>query len=508
VKVGKGNITDLSKGAPDGPLRADICVIGSGPAGATAAADLAAAGKDVLILEEGGDRTGMQLTGRDGPMYDQLYMDRGGRMTEDMSISVLQGRVLGGGGVINASDVVPMPAAVLAHWRKIYGLTELTDTVWAPFAAQALKDLSANPIPDEQLNRANRIVLDGARKLGLAAEVMHHNRVGCQGTGTCLIGCPINAKRNPRFVAIPKALGAGARVAIRTRAVRISESADGVSIACKRLDSRGYHEIGEAEVRCGKAILAANAIGSAHLLLRSGLGGSLVGRHLSLQPQLPVLARFKEPVVAFRGIPQAVAVTAGETADAERGLGGWRIEPIMGTPGIVGSLMPIAGLRAKELMTAYSHMAAVLVLVPDASTGSVVVGRGHRPVVRYDHTDDHKARLRAGAKATARIYLAMGALEVMVPTAPPVTVRTEEELALIDDLPLVPASAPMISAHQQGGTRMATSADRGVIDPSGRVYGTQGVYVFDSGGFPSTSSTHTMTPIIAMAHCLSARMLG
>ena len=87
-----GAILDASKEAVPDELTVEICIIGSGCGGGTAAWDLAKAGREVLVLEEGADYTGTKLTQRDGAMYDQLYMDRGGRSTTDLSISVLQGR--------------------------------------------------------------------------------------------------------------------------------------------------------------------------------------------------------------------------------------------------------------------------------------------------------------------------------------------------------------------------------------------------------------------------------
>ena len=58
-------------------------------------------------------------------------MDRGGRVTEDASISVLQGRVLGGGGVINACDVV-RPRRRTQFWKNKYGLTAFAPEKLAP----------------------------------------------------------------------------------------------------------------------------------------------------------------------------------------------------------------------------------------------------------------------------------------------------------------------------------------------------------------------------------------
>lgn len=126
--------------------------------------------------------------------------------------------MLGGGPVVNMADVVPIPDGVLRHWQKKHGLTELLPPeALAPFRAKALEYFSANPIAPEQINRANGLLRQGAEKLGLRGEVMLHNRVGCRGLGTCMLGCPLGAKQNTRFVSIPKAVDKGARFFLRAR---------------------------------------------------------------------------------------------------------------------------------------------------------------------------------------------------------------------------------------------------------------------------------------------------
>ncbi len=504
-----GAIIDLSKLAPKPRLDAEICIVGSGCGGGTAARVLAEAGRDVVVLEEGADLTGAALTQRDAAMYDQLYMDRGGRATADQSISILQGRALGGGGVINACDVVPIPDAVLAFWQKRRGLSDFSPRALAPHARAALEDLSATRIVEGQLNRANQLLRAGAEALGLRGENMLHNRVGCLGLGTCLIGCPANAKRNPRFVSIPMAVDAGARFYLRARAVRVEDADSELKrVLVRTLDPKGYHEQRSFEVHAKVVILAANAVASAQLLLRSGIGNRHVGQNLTLQPQLPVTAFFDERIDAFRGIPQAYAVTHHERIDPDRGLEGYRIEAIMGTPGIVSTMFPYTGAEGKRLMTDYNHVAAALLLVPDAPSGTIDVSDTGRPLVSYDHRDEHKQRLRAAIKTAARIYLAAGARRVLVPTLPPLEIRSKAELSKVDALAFQPVTAPLLSAHQQGGVCFAPSAKDGAADPDGQVYGTRDVYVFDSSGFPSSSSTHTMAPIITVSRYLSARLLS
>lgn len=504
----KGEIVDLSRQAPPQGHAVDVLVVGSGCGGSTAAWDLARAGREVLVLEEGGDRTGLQLTQRDGEMYDDLYMDRGGRATEDLGIAVLQGRALGGGGVVNCSDVVPIGDPVLRCWQARFGLSGFSPEALLPHTRRALEDLHARRPREDQQNRNNQLLREGAQKLGWRGEVMMHNRVGCAGLGTCMIGCPADAKMGPRFVAVPGALKAGARFWLRARAVRIEGGAGELkTVRVRRLDAAGHREGEEITVRARTVILAANAIASAQLLLRSGLGNEHVGRHLSLQPQLPVTAFFDEEVRLFHGIPQSYAVTQFEEPDdARRGWWGYRIEAIGGTPGIVASLLPRLGAEGKELMQRYPHMAAVLCLLPDEPRGTVRVERSGRLRIGYRLDEEQKARFRAAAASAARLFFAAGAREVLVPCVPPIVLRSTGDLPRLDALSLAPCTAPLLSAHQQGTVRFAPSEKEGGADPQGQVYGTRGVYVFDSSGFPTSASSHTMAPIIAVSHFLSAQL--
>ncbi|MGB9338281.1 MAG: GMC family oxidoreductase N-terminal domain-containing protein [Polyangiales bacterium] len=504
-----GAIVDLSKEALPESITAEICVIGSGSGGATAARLLAEAGHEVLVLEEGRDLVGPERTQRDGPMYDQLYMDRGGRTSHDLSVSVLQGRVLGGGGVVNTCDVVPIPEGVLRHWTGKYGLEDFAPAQFKRFQQDALADLSANRIPDDMVNKANKLLRDGGEALGFRGEVLMHNRVGCRGLGTCMLGCPVHAKRNPRMVALPKAVEAGARIFTRARAVKISKAKQELKeVTVRTLDPKGYHEQGTFSIRAKIVIVAANAIASAQLLLRSGVGNSHVGQNLTLQPQLAIIGMFDERVAAFDGIPQSYAITEFEEEDnAQFGLWGFRIEGIMGTPGIVSSLLPFSGAPGMEGMAQYDRMAPSLLLVPDAPSGTVEVARDGRLTIRYEQREDHRARLRLAVQTAAKVYLEAGAREVLVPTAPPLTIGSAREAQQAQQLTLAPATAPMISAHQQGTVRFAASERDGGADLNGQVYGTRDVYVFDSSGFPTSASSHTMTPIIASSRMLTTKLL-
>ena len=98
-------------------LDADVVIVGSGAGGSVLAAELAQAGKRVVLLEEGGYHTHTDFKGQEGWSYPNLYQDRGGRSTEDQSISILQGRAVGGSTVVNWTTCFRTPKTTLDHWK-------------------------------------------------------------------------------------------------------------------------------------------------------------------------------------------------------------------------------------------------------------------------------------------------------------------------------------------------------------------------------------------------------
>ena len=90
-------------------LRADVVVIGTGAGGAVAAARLAEAGHDVLMVEAGDLVTGEELDEEESPLFARLYAEEGLRTTDDGSVSLLQGAAVGGGTTVNWMVDAPHP---------------------------------------------------------------------------------------------------------------------------------------------------------------------------------------------------------------------------------------------------------------------------------------------------------------------------------------------------------------------------------------------------------------
>ena len=78
-------------------LDCDAVIVGSGAGGATVAAELAAAGVDVIMLEEGGYHPTGSFTAETGRALRTLYRDGGGGMAIGRpSVLFAEGRCVGG----------------------------------------------------------------------------------------------------------------------------------------------------------------------------------------------------------------------------------------------------------------------------------------------------------------------------------------------------------------------------------------------------------------------------
>ena len=486
-------------------LRAQVCVIGSGAGGAVAAALLAEAGHEVVVLEEGAHVPKERMTQREEEMYPLLYRDQAQQVTRDGAINVLQGRVLGGSTVVNMADCVPVEDAVLEHWRRDFGCDRFSASEVRAAALVVEDAIGANRI--QRHNRNNALLIEGGERIGARGRAFRHNRVGCVGSGYCLVGCAYDAKKSAALTWLPRASAAGALLQTEARVERLEHDGHRVTAASGRLVEPVTGRPGASfTVRAERFVLAAGAIHSPLLLLASKLGGREVGRNLSLQPQAPVAALFADPVVQWRGVPQSAWLDGHGTATAEGGLAGFWLEGVAGQPGQAASSVAAPLGEVHEMMRRYADVAALLCLVPDRPGGRVKRRRNGRPAITYAFQDLWRQHLREGLRTAARAYLAAGAEAVLLPLAGATPVRSEDELGQLDALPIRANAGPVISAHPQGTCRMGPSAGSSVVDLDLKLHGCDNLWVMDASVFPTTSSTHTMVPVMSFAW-LAARAL-
>jgi choline dehydrogenase-like flavoprotein len=256
-------------------------------------------------------------------------------------------------------------------------------------------------------------------------------------------------------------------------------------------------------VRAPQVVVAAGALESPALLLRSGIGGPAVGDHLRLHPCTALFGYYPGDMEAWKGAPHAGLVHEFENIEDGHG---FLIEGAQYTTAVAASAVPYTDGRShKELMARFRHGVSFIGLLRDRGHGRVTIDASGMAVPWYSLTDEVDVRntLRA-IDAQARLHEAAGAQQILAVAAGMPTWRWGDDLAPfvrgIQRIPLRAGGWRLFSAHQMGTCRMGTDRQTSVAGPWGELHDTPGVWIGDASAFPTASGTNPMITIMALAH--------
>lgn len=483
-------------------LAADAIVVGSGAGGAVVAAELARAGKHVIVLEQGGLWQETDFSGREDQGAARLFWDRQLLTTEDLALSVFAGRAVGGGTVVNWNTSLRLPSDVRDEWERA-GVDGMGDELDAHYdAIEARLDVDTD---ESALNGQNAALARGLDALGIGWRLIPRNAAGCGDCGHCGYGCRRGAKQSTLRTYLVDAQRCGADIVPDCRVDRVTVSAGAV---------HGVVATGNAgrtlEVRAPIVILAGGAIGTPAVLLRSRLGGRGVGRSLHLHPVAPVPAFYDEPIRMWSGPPQTVMTDA--FAWLEKGCG-FRLEVPSALPGVLAAAFPWRGAAEHDAIVRQLDKVAVIIpIVRDRESGHVAIDRAGQPVVRYRLQGLAARHCVRAIVETALLHLAAGAREVFTLHTRSIRLRPGDDLDAfareVEGRGVAPNRVAIFSAHQMSTARMGARARASVADPEGRVRGVRGLFVADASAFPTASGVNPMLTVMALARRNAARILA
>jgi choline dehydrogenase-like flavoprotein len=465
----------------------EVLVVGSGAGGAVAAATLAEAGVDVLVLEAGGHY--------DRDTYPRDHLEAIAELYRDAGLTIAAGRppipvpvakVVGGTTVVNSGTCFRAPEAVLERWRREHGVAwsaaDLADDY-----AEAEATLRVTPLDPETMGRNGQLAMEGAAAIGASGGPISRNAGSCNQCSSCPFGCAIDAKRGMHVSYLPRAVAAGARVRAGVEAQRlILEDGRAVGAEC------ALRSGGSFQVRAKRAVIVAGgALGTPELLLRSGLGGGgTVGRNLHIHPACWVGARYEEEVRGWDGVMQSYYVDQWERE-------GVLLEATFTPLAFGGAWLLGSGADHQRAMLDFGHVGSVGVHLSDRSSGRIGLGAEGAIRASYSLTRDDADRLAFGIARAAEIHFAAGATEVY-PNIPQVGVLRPGDLPAFEARRIKPAELRLEAFHPMGTARIGVPGE-GACGPDGSLHGTEALYVADASLFPTSVGVNPMMTVIAFA---------
>ena len=484
----------------DTALSCDVIVIGSGAGGGVVAAELAAAGKDVVVLEKGGYRNEADFTHQEGDALETMY-DAGGLLaTSDLGLVVLQGATLGGGTVINYTTSFPTPPAVRRQWAKEHDLPHFESAEFTRSLDAVARRLGVNTDHAKPSGR-DQVLIRGLERMGWHHGVLPRDVRACpqdDGCGYCGMGCRRGAKQSTLITYLQDAAARGARIVVNCTVGRVVIAGG----AATGVEAR----VGDfaVTVRAPAVIVAAGSVHSPALLLRSGIALPALGRNLALHPATAVLADMEQDVRPWTGTVQAHY--SDQFADLDAGYG-FKFETAPVHPSLQALAAPwesAAGHRNR--MASLPHTALVGILLRDRFGGRVRVDRDGAAVIDYRLSSYDRAHLRRAIAAGAELLEAAGARDVWLPLARDVSYRSgtnaahQDWLRRVDAAGWGPNEILLVTFHQMSSCRMGANAGTSVVDAEHRVWGIRNLYVADASTFPSASGVNPMLTVMAIAH--------
>lgn len=465
----------------------NVVIVGSGAGGAVAAAELAAAGLDVIVLEAGAHYNRDNYPADHLEAIAELYRDGGLTIAEGRPpIPVPVAKVVGGTTVINSGTCFRAPESVLADWKQRFGISWAQDM--AADYAEAEQTLHVKQLDPETMGRNGQLAMEGAAAIGASGAPIHRNAGNCNQC-SCPFGCEIDAKRGMHVSYLPRAVAAGARIRAGVEVGRVlMEDGRAVGVSCSTR-AGGRHRY---TVRARRAVIVAGgSFGTPELLLRSGLGGRQVGRNLHIHPACWVGARYDEEVRGWDGVMQSYYVDEWEHT-------GILLEATFTPLAFGGAWLLGAGESHQRAMLDFGHVGSIGVHLCDKSSGRVGLGAEGSLRASYKLTRDDADRLAFGIARAAEVHFAAGATEVY-PNIARVGVLKPGDLPKFEATSFKPSELRLEAFHPMGTARIAADPGEGVCAIDGSVNGTRDLYVADGSLFPTSVGVNPMMTIIAFA---------
>ncbi len=455
-------------------LDTEVLVVGSGAGGATTAAVLAEAGRQVTMIEEGAwvDPDSVEPFSLEEMRLKYRHHGPAAALGSP-PVAYAEGRCVGGSTEINSGLWHRLPDDLADEWRTRYRIDEFTPDVLHGYAQRVEEWQSVQQLPGAP-PLSSALLERGATKLGWHS--VEFPRVFSFADGHR------GVKQTMARTVIPRAVDAGAVVIPRTRVLRLNREGDRVIGASCLRDGEPL------EVRADHVIVCGGAVQTPALLQRSGFRRN-IGNGLKLHPTIKIAARFPHPVdhadVPMHRVTEfAPNLTIGGSASRK---------------GHIALAVADAGVDPSAALDEWEHLSVYYAAIRSDAAGRVLWVPGLKsPLVTYKLTDADLSRLARGLVHLGELLLAAGATELF-PSMIGGTVATS-----IDDLgawwsQVDRRRTNLMTVHLTSSVRMGEDVERTGADSFGRVHGMANLRVNDASLVPDAPGVNPQAAIMTIA---------
>jgi choline dehydrogenase-like flavoprotein len=499
----------------------DVCVIGSGAAGAILATKLAQAGKSVVLLEKGGYYDGESMNQREADMLPLLWQNAGANFTANLRIAIAQGSCLGGSTVINDAVCFGIPDLVIEQWQKGAAGVSISKEEWQEAIKEVSKKINVNEVTEEELNVNAKKLREACEKFQLHGRPILHRKnmrncgpsftnpdlKSCVKCGFCHLGCHYDTKQSMLVTYIHEALNdpnVDYAAYCNCRVDRITydqESGLATGVDGTFTDLRG-NELYRIRINAKVVIVSAGAIASSNLLQKSNIGGQKVGKGLALHPAPFVMGVFdggEEEIRANRGIPMSYTCHEFGVTNGVKS-GGFLIESIFLPVFQMALAIPSFGMDHFKMMERFNSYTMAGIMTRDEPVGIVTISYNGHPKVIYNLAPKTADDMARGMAILAKMWFSIGAKSVVTSHRDMPEIRTKADIPVLKDAVRNNPDGLMIgSAHPQGGNKMGSNTDECVVDSDCKVYGLENLYVCDASVFPTALGVNPQLTVMALA---------
>jgi choline dehydrogenase-like flavoprotein len=522
------DVQDVRTLEPSATVRADVCIIGSGPAGLTVARELSGSGLDVLLLESGElcrdpwadalsaiENTGVPLDEDQSTARNRLLGGSSatwwGRLATFDDIDFAERAwVPGSGWPVSRKQLRPYFARALAHVGGTVADNNTEDVVAVvaqtiPGLDPALFQPYAWTYSQDRVNRREAMrfgaragdePMPGVRCL-TSATVTHIGTTPCgDAVETLEVRSPDGCVRHVRATHVVLCAGGieNARLLLASNRVLPTGVGNAHDVVGRHLMDHPRGPV--ATYRREDADLAQRVLGEHRLSSRPGSTRLVPG--ISPSPRFQAAERLLNCAFWLDGV-----VAEDDPLSAVTALARWRsparsLRTVMRGSGLLAEGLRRRVVGGRAALRAMSHLDlwCMVEQVPDPASRITLSERTDAlgvplPVVHWRTSELEAHTIRC---ATRRLAEEMCRLGMPVPELLPMVADDAAPFGLPD------------AYHPTGTTRMSLDPREGVVDPDCAVHGVRGLHVAGSSVFPTSGHANPTQMIVVLAVRLADRL--